>query len=201
MTTISIRNNFPQVVDALDRLQRDLGHKVVVRALNTTVEQAKTQMARGISGEFRISVADVKKRLKVHRAYVKAGRLHFQAVLEASGKNKGRSMNLIHFVENKTTLAEAKRRRKEETLNQVHFQIKRAGGKKVIKGAFIANGGRTVFIREGKARLPIKALGTIDVPQMFNTKRINSVVRKAIEEKFLGNFKREWRAAKLGYLK
>ena len=57
-----------------------------------------------------------------------------------------------------------------------------------IPGAFLINGGKTVMIREGKSRLPIKALQTIDVAQMFNTKRINAKVVQLIEERFPGIF-------------
>jgi len=96
-------------------------------------------------------------------------------------------------------LAEARRRSRRGTMNQLHFQIKRAGGKKMIKGAFIGNKGRTVFIREGRERLPIKALATIDVPQMFNARRINSIVRAVMLKRFETNFRRELRAVLKGF--
>ena len=199
--TISIRNNFPQVAAQLDRMAKDVGDKAMVRALNATVKQGKTEMARKISQEFRVSRAAAAERLAVRYASVKGGSLRFQALLEATRRGKGRSMNLIHFVEQKVTLADAKRRRKAGNLAQMRFQIKRAGGKKILPGAFIANKGRTVFIRTGKARTPIKALNTIDVTQMFNTRRINSVVREVMLKRFDANFKRELRAVLKGYVK
>lgn len=198
---ISIRNNFPQVTSHLEKLGQDVGDKAMVRALNKTVEQGKTEMARKISQEFYISASVVKDRLAVRRASVRGGVLRFEAALEATRRGKGRSMNLIHFVEQKVTLAEAKRRRKAGDMAQLRFQIKRTGGKKMLPGAFIANNGRTVFIRTGKARLPIKALNTIDVVQMFNTKRINSVVRDVMLKRFDVNFKRELRSVLKGYVK
>lgn len=201
MIKISIRNNFPQVAAQLNRLSQDVGDKAMVRALNKTVDQGKTEMSRKISQEFRISRADAVQRLAVRKASVKGGALRFEAILEATRRGKGRSMNLIHFVEQKVTLAEAKRRRKAGDLAQLRFQIKRTGGKKVLPGAFIANKGRTVFIRTGKQRLPIKALNTIDVVQMFNTQRINSVVREVMLKKFDANFRRELRAVLKGYVK
>ena len=75
----------------------------------------------------------------------------------------------------------------------MQFKIKRVGGKKVITGAFVGNNGRTVFIRTTDNRLPIKALQTIDVGQMFNTKRINAVVVRTLREKFPEVFEREAR--------
>jgi len=198
-STINIRNNFPQVAAKLDTIGRDIGDKALVRALNKTVDQGKTQMARQISREFRLSVGKAKERLTIHRAFKKGGVYHYQAKLEATRRGKGRAMNLIHFVENKVTLAEGRRRAKKGVLNQVHFQIKRAGGKKVIPGAFIGNKGRTLFIRTGKERLPIKAINTIDVPQMFNTRVLNAAVRKAMLASFQGNFNRELRAVTKGF--
>jgi len=48
-------------------------------------------------------------------------------------------------------------------------------------------------VRVGKERLPIKALTTIDVAQMFNTKRINAKVVQMIEAKFPTIFANEVR--------
>ncbi|MBI4997842.1 MAG: phage tail protein [Rhodocyclales bacterium] len=198
---ISIRNNFPKVAAQLDRLGADVGNKAMVRALNKTVDQGKTEMARVISREFNLSVGKAKDRLAVKRASAKGGALRFEAVLEATKRGKGRSMNLIAFVESKVTPTEGRRRAKDGTQSQLRFQIKRAGGKKMIKGAFIGNDGRTVFIREGKARLPIKALNTIDVPQMFNTKKLNALVREVMLKRFDANFKRELRSVLQGYIR
>ena len=61
----------------------------------------------------------------------------------------------------------------------------------MIRGAFIGNKGRTVFIRTTDKRLPIQALQTIDVGQMFNQKRINARVVAAINTKFPELFARE----------
>lgn len=200
MTTISIRNNFPEVAARLDRLSRDVGNKAVARAINTTIDQGKTQMARQINQEFRVSVGEVKKRLKVYKASARNGGFRLVATMEATRSGKGRSMNLIAFVtKGKVSKASAKRTGRTDLAGQLQFQIKRGGGKKSIKGAFIGNMGRTVFIREGKWRLPIKALNTIDVPQMFNTRRVNKVVKQVMLDKFPANFQRELRSVLKGY--
>lgn len=214
MTTINIRNNFPAVAAQLDRLGQDVGNKAVVRAINTTIGQGKIQMARQISSEFRVSVGEVKNRLIIDRASARGGAYRFAASLAGSGRRGyGRSMNLIAFTEKSISLAAARRRIKageggshalKNGGRSVHalelrFQIKRGGGKKAIKGAFIGNAGRTVFIRTGKARKPIKALNTIDVPQMFNTRRVNKVVKQVMLDKFPTNFERELRSVLKGY--
>jgi hypothetical protein len=202
MTTISIRNNFPEIAAKLDRLGKDVGNKAVVKAINKTIDQGKTQMARQISQEFRVSVGTAKERLKVYKASARGGAFRFVATLEATKKGPGRSMNLIAFVtRGKVSKASVKRNGRADLAGQMQFQIKRGGGKKAIKGAFVGNLGRTVFIRDGKSRLPIKALNTIDVPQMFNTRRVNKLVKQIMLDKFPANFQRELRAVLGGFAK
>lgn len=192
--TISIRHNFPEVARKLNLLADDIGNKAMVRALNKTIDQGKTEMARGISKEYRISVGTAKDRLSITRASAKAGSVRFEAKLEATRRGQGRSMNLIAF---KTSDA----RQTRKGMSQVKFQVKRSGGRKTITGAFVGNKGRTLFIRTGDARLPIKALNTIDLPSMFNAKRINSVVRQVMLTRFKTNFDRELRVVLQGWVK
>lgn len=201
--TISIRNNFPQVAAQLDRMAKDVGDKAMVRALNATAKQGKTEMARTISKEFRVTVGQAKDRLEIDYAKIGGG-VKFYAGLSATRDrglhgNDWRGMNLIHFVTKEPV------RNKKGKLGQLQFQIKRSGGRKTIKGAFIATnrktGGRAVFIREGKSRMPIETKTTIDIPQMFNTRRINTVVRGVMLKRFEANFKRELRSVLKGYVK
>lgn len=211
MTTISVRNNFPEIAAKLDRLALDVGDKAMVRALNKTIVQGKTQMARTISKEFRISVGEAKYRLDINHARHK-GAIKFEAVLYATRPGFGgqfRGMNLIHFV-----------RGGRGKGGQLKFQIKRSGGSKTIKGAFIATnrktGGRAVFIRKddgtyipgrknkkgnSKHAQALETLTTIDVPEMFTSRRVNDVVRKVMLDKFPANFQRELRSVLKGYVK
>lgn len=200
--TINIRHNFPEVSAQLDRLAKDVGDKAMRSALNATVRQGNTAMARQISKEFRVTVKQAKDRLVVDYARNK-GNLELKVSLSATrpvgfdGSQRG--MNIIHFVTRLPT------RRKNGKLGQLMFQIKRTGGQKYYKGAFVATnrktGGRSVFVRLDKARLPIAALTTIDVPIMFNTRRINSVVRQIMLDRFKINFRRQLRAVTKGFLK
>lgn len=214
MINLQMRTNFDQVIREWQKIPDDLANKALARALNTTVEQGRLEMAREISQTYRLTVAQVKERLTIRKAYAR-GTLRLQAVLEATRRGQGRSMNLIAFVEKSITLAQAKKRRKAgeggsyalrngatvQKALELRFQIKRSGGQKMIKGAFIGNNGRTVFERDGKSRLPIHALNTIDVPQMFNARRINQVVVKVMRERFDTNLRREIGAVLRGYFK
>ena len=187
---ISIQTNFPDVKRALDGLSADVGNKAMASALNKTVAQAKTAMSREIRAVFNMSASKVAESLTITRAVATGGRFSLSARLESKSK-RGRSLNLINFMERSTSMAQARKRGKAGTLKQLFVQIKKVGGKKALGSAFIGNQGRTVFVRTGKARLPIKALQTIDVPNMFNTKRVNAKVLRFINDKFPELFKNE----------
>ena len=103
-----------------------------------------------------------------------------------SARKKGRSLNTIHFLERAISMAAARKRLKKGTLFAkgrggrllpvLGFKFKKGGGVKNIEGAFIGNKGRTIFVRTGDKRLPIKPVQMIGVSQMFNTKRISTRV-------------------------
>lgn len=193
---IKISTNFPQIQRQLETMRQDIADKAVASALNKTVAQARTAMSREIRREFNISTQAVNDALRVRRATAVRARLQLEASLESRSK-RGRSLNLINFLERSVSMAAARQRTKggeggtyqlgNRTVRkalQLRFKIRRTGPKKVIEGAFIGNKGRTVFIREGVSRLPIKALQTIDVAQMFNTQRINAKVVQLINTRF-----------------
>lgn len=205
MFELSVKTNFPDLMAKLKALPSEVANKVTARALTATVQQGQTEMARAISQEYRVSVGEAKKRLDIRRASFKNGTLGLSATLMATRGaglhgNDIRGMNLINFVSGGTP-----KRTKNGKMRQLAFQIKRGGGRKSIPGAFIATnrrtGGTAVFIREGKARYPIKTVTTIDVPQMFNARRINERVRAVMVERFKANFARELRAGLGGFVK
>jgi len=187
MIEVKVGHNIKQVSRGLGKLQRGLCDKAAVMALNKTVAKGKTEMGRAIRSEFAIKAADVRPRLQVIRA--RRGKLVAELNPFASAR-RGRSLNLIRFLENKVTMAEGRRRKKSGTQNVLRFKIKKGSAPKTIKGAFVGNKGRTVFRRTGKERLPIEAVSTIDVPQMFNTKRINKRVVAKIQKDFPIEFER-----------
>jgi hypothetical protein len=185
---ISIRTNFPDVAADLARLQSTMASQVLARSLNRTIEQARTEMSRRIRAEFNLSAAYVRDRLAIKRAFASAGQFSLSAELRGGGKR--RSANLITFGARKAP-------------DGVSVLI-RKGQRKTIKGAFIGNKGRTVFkrvpgavmasrsgMRGAKHKEAIEPVQTIDVAQMFNTRRINAAVQAAMLAKFPAIFERE----------
>lgn len=189
MIQINVKSTLDQQAKALRRLSGELQDKAVRLALNKTIDKGRAEMVRAITSEFNIKASAVRPHLHVRKA--RAKKLGLEVVLRAfNSRRSGRSQNLIRFLEKKVTLAEARRRAKRGTLKQLGFQIKKRGGVKRIQGAFVSNRGRTIFVREGDGRLPIKAVQTIDVPQMFNTRRINERVVRRIKGEFGVEFDR-----------
>lgn len=173
---------------AAQRMLRDLSAEmqdtVMARTLSRVVDQGRTAMRREIAREFNLTQAVIAEKLYVRKPRRVGGAFQLQAELYSTGNRGRRSVNLIRFAERKVTLAEGRRRAKAGTQG-VYVKIKRASSFKLVKGAFIGNKGRTVFRRIGKQRLPIEPLQTIDVPQMFNTKRVNVRVRQRMEEQLV----------------
>ena len=179
---VTVRFNLDGVRARLNAIEKNLGEKAVVSALNKTAAQAKTRMSEAIRKDYNISAAMVRERLRIRKAT--RGKLAtFSAYLVGNPNTGGamRSMNLVHFLE-KNAGAKAFRRGAGWRLDQLRFKVKRSGGKGTLKGAFIGNKGRTVFIREGAGRLPIKAVRTIGVPQMFSTNKNIDMVKAWIRE-------------------
>jgi len=175
---ITIKTNFPAVQRQLETLQKDIARAATASALNKTVAQAKTAMSREITSEFNLPASTVKASLYVSKARAAGAAFRLEASLSSISQRGKRSLNLAHF-------------QARQTSKGVSFKVKRGGPRKTIPGAFLINGGKTVMIRTGKGRLPIKALQTINIGQMFNTKRINARVVQMINDKFPAIFANE----------
>jgi hypothetical protein len=201
MVTLTIKQDFKGVQNQLNGLQFKVQQKVVSAALNKVGAKAKTEMTRAITSEFNIKADEVRSTLRISKA--KRNIANWVVVLDPFAlSRRGRSFNLIRFVERSVTLAEGRRRAKQGIQNQLQFQIKKARGRVRVGGAFIATnkrtGGTAVFRRTGNARFPIEAVQTIDVKQMFNTKRINQRVLQVIRRELPIEFNRAIKAALSG---
>lgn len=176
---LTITTNFPAVQRQLAALRAEVGDKALTRAVNKTAAQGQTAMSKEIRAEFNITAAKVKEKLFVRKASFNGGRIGIQAELYSKDKSgRRRAINLINFGARMTKRG-------------LSVKIKKQGGRTIVPQGFIGNTGRTTFKRTGPKRLPIAPLQTIDVPQMFNTKRINAKVVRKIEQMFPGVFERE----------
>lgn len=173
----------------LAQVRDDLVPKVLSPALNKIASAAQAEVTRAIIEDYNVSASEVRNAVELRRA---SGR-NLQAVITifGSASKKGRSMNLVHFLAAVQAAGKAFKTRRGSKLKkadlsalagQLGFIIKKGAGAKTIAGAFVGNKGRTIFVREGPGRLPIKPLQVIGFAQMFNSRRISQRVAAKIAQ-------------------
>jgi len=204
MTTVTVKTNFPQVMAKLSKMGDDIATKATISAMNKTLAQGRTVMLRAITQEFAIKQADVRPQLEIKKALFTRSAVNATASLEAFGRRRGhRSRNVMLFGAKQIRGRKIRRvqvntargviTRRMRVGGGVSVRIKRVGSRKLIEGAFIANKGRTVFMRKPGGGRAISAVETVDVPQMFNTRRVNRLVVQVIQERYPRIFESEAR--------
>ena len=176
-----------EITAKLARMPVELRDKVLRPALNKVADKLRAEVVREIPREFAVKQAEVRSAVDVRRA--RSGRLEAVVEIFGSARKRGRSLNLMHFLGAlqaagrtlKTRGTKASKADLAALDRQLGFIIKKAGGIKKIEGAFIGNKGRTVFIRTGDARLPIKPVQVIGFSQMFNARKIRDRVMTKID--------------------
>ena len=196
-----------EVKAQLDRLKPKQQASAIAAAINKTAAKGKTEATRAITERYNIKASEVSNSVSIRAASAAQGKLEATIDIFGSTKKRGRSLNMIHFVERKVSQAKKRKRLKDGTSKQLRFNIIKGGGQKQIlgdaalkNGAFIGNNGRTVFQRTGNARLPIKPVQVIGVSQMFNFKRIHDRVIDKIKAEFITELNRAIKGKIEGYL-
>lgn len=174
---LTMSHDFPGVARQLDALRDDVATKAQARILNRAGEQGKTASVREIARRYAVSASFARDRIRLSRATFKGGRFFMTVVIQA-GDGKHRAANVIHFAAKENKVG-------------VSVKVRRDGPRRTIPGAFIGNKGRTVFIRTGSKRLPIKSVQTIDIPQMFNARKVKDTVLRVIRERLPAIAERE----------
>lgn len=173
---IEVKTDFRDVERKLAKLQMATRDKVTARILNRTADIAKTAASREIRSEYNLSAATVRERLVVQRARPIAGRLHVALIARGSRPGK-RAMNVTAF--------DARQTKRGATV-----KIKRGGARKIPRPSWAINApfilpvkGRPVVARYAPGRTKLRGVQTIDVPQMFNARKINNALLRTIRER------------------
>lgn len=192
MIRLSLQTDFAELQRALGAVADPVARaKATAMALNKVGAKGRTTASREIRRHYAVKVADVNPKLQIVKA---SARGDLKVVIQPFVGSRGRSQNVIRFLEKSISMVTARRRRKAGTLARarqlkgggtrlypiLHFQIMRGEAKR-IHGAFIGNSGRTVFRRTGAARLPIEPVHTIDVADMFGARKVLVPVLERIE--------------------
>lgn len=198
---IDVRHNIGRMLKSIVRVQSDIKDKATVRALNRTAETVRSATSREIRKVYKIKASAVRAATKLKRASLKS------RILTAEVKISGRRISLIEFSARAVNPWNLKGRRHRRTGGGVSVQVKVAGGRKVVKSAFIATtktGYRGVFIREGVAGAPRKTGGqyrgqgeaivnlrSISLPSAFVSKAVNEALRSIAIQTFNDRFQHE----------
>jgi len=157
----------PEQIDRAIRLLEHLPGKAqqaMARAMNRAIEGARTAAAKAIRGEYRVGAADVKKTMTLRRATPDR--------LDAEVKSVAPRVPLYAFAPRPSEPGTGGRKRPT-----LRVGVKRAGGRKPLKGAFVVRLGKALHVasRRGSKRFPLDVHYGPAVPQMLG---VESVTRK-----------------------
>ena len=156
-----IRRKFVEI-KYFDEVKKLVDEKVYIkaskRALKESVRKFKSGIIKDVRQRYNVKTSMLKSKMKERYGYI--GREYAWQLQIAS-----RPLSLTHFGA-------------RQTKKGVTVKIKKDRGRKLIPHAFLAL--NQVFIRETKKRLPIKALKTLSVPQMFKDEIIEVRMKEAV---------------------
>jgi hypothetical protein len=172
---ISVRSNAQEVIAEIDGITGGGQRKAIARALNSAGDTARIEASRAIRAAYKLKVATINGAFSFQRASTDN--------LAVTVQVRGYPLSLAGFSA-------------RQTKRGVTVDIK--GTRKLIPGAFIqrlkTNKGdeyEVVFIRQGRARYPIKALKTVDVPGLFAKDDVQVVVDDAAYREFAVELQRQ----------
>lgn len=158
-------------------------------AINRTAQAAKTYSAREISKNYHVKVSDVKKTLNLRKSKRKS--------LEAEITSTGAVIPLAKYKVSPKAI-----QRRGSRNRPLKVQVKRNGGAKVIKGAFLAqfkSGHMAVVNRKGPKRFPIAERYGPSIPQMFKADEVREPIVTNTEERLSKEFAHEVERVLKGY--
>lgn len=182
MLKIDIRTDLKKEAARLKRLSAKMNDQVVVRALNKTARQAKTQAGREIKDYYKIGTRVVNRHITVKTA----GR----GKLEAFVKAEGRPIPMLAFKARQTSEGVSVSIKGRRILipgafigrmKSGHVGVFRRGG---YKGNFEQTGESFGRFKFGRKRLKINELFSFNIPQGFSNKVVMDKVISRINQQF-----------------
>lgn len=132
--------------------------KAFQRALQVASMKAKTRISRKVRATYNIKAAAVGRSVQLRKLQSEPGRLLLYT---------GRMLGLDKFSARPKKVRTAAGRRVGVTV-----QVKKSGGRKLVKGAFLGGKGKVIFTREGEGRLPIERKFGPSIAHMVGNKDV-----------------------------
>lgn len=202
---ISAQIDMSGAIAKLRDLPQKIQDKAITQTINEVIARTQTEMKRQITGEYNIKAGDVAKSLRVSKANSKSAVI--QATLSALAGSRNGVRNVILFgakcVQGSGRVKYVRAKMKDGSWRMVktregqgvRVKIKKSGKSVFIEGAWIANNlaGTPVLFRDKNKNNQVRGFTTIDVPQMFNAKRINQQVIAFAKEQLIRSTERTLR--------
>lgn len=171
MISISVETYIDEALKFLGDLERSVAPQAASAAINRVAVSARAEAIREISRETGLTQTEIRQRLNITTAN--------RNTLTAKIIARPWSPNLIRFNARQT----------QPGVSAAPWRKRR-----VHKHTFIANKGRTVFVREGKARLPLKSVRGPSVRKEFMRGYAIRAMERKVAERFGLEFDRALRA-------
>lgn len=159
--TINVKHDLKRTLKSLN----DQGKKAVPRAMNSAINRTATQVRTQAVRSLAKQTGFKQKAIRVNQ-FLRKGSIRD---LTASLTTKGRASNLINFGARQT----------KKGVSAAPW-----GKRRIFKGTFIGNNGRTVFRRVGKKRLPIKAMYGPNLGKEADREPTRSVIAKTARQRW-----------------
>jgi hypothetical protein len=145
---IKIAHELGALRKELTKTRRTIIPKAAARALNRTGQQVQSAATKRVAKDMGIKQKDAKPAIKRSKATVLVKFVEITA--------RGRPLNLMRFGARQTKKG---------------VSAKPWGKRRIFKGAWIGNDGRTVFKRVGKSRQPIRGVYGPGIAKSFEDAR------------------------------
>lgn len=147
--------------------------KVMASAMNRAIEGARTAASKAVRGEYRVSSERVKKTMTLRRATA--------AQLTAEVRSVERRPSLFQYAPRPAAAGTGGAGKPT-----LRVGVKRSGGRKPLKGAFIVRlgpAGLHVASRTGKKRMPIEVHYGPAVPQLLGVESVKRHVEAVAQQR------------------
>jgi hypothetical protein len=173
---LDVRSNIERVTAEFSAQASNAVPIATYRAINRSVDKTATETSREVRKIYNLRDRAVKQAMS--KRYASRYRLFGTVTLE------GARIPLVEF---------AARWRQGQPVGAT-VQVKVAGGRKPIRGAFIAaakGGAVQVFRRVGRSRLPIRSLRSISIPQAVSNQAVQAALQTVAIDTFDKNFRQQ----------
>lgn len=179
---------YKKLVKKLENINKD-SEKAIKRTVSDLKNRAPAQVTKAVTATYSIKSGDVTKAGKIAKGTAKVIKSS-QVIDTIQLTYEGRPLTPTHFKMKPTTRSKNIKDENGKTIKKAKPQTVTA---EIIKGqrkglgpnVFLGSnkGGADIpFQRKGDARLPIKAIKTLSIPQMITNEKVSKEIQKNLDE-------------------